>query len=88
MTEITLHICWHMCRMFAGCNAAIVTTGTAASNFIVIHTRHGRPQRRAMARLTLGAGLDMRTVFASGGDAIVAGSTATGYGRMVNYCHR
>lgn len=37
VAEITLHIRLHVGGMFAGCNATIVTTGAAASNFIVIY---------------------------------------------------
>ena len=54
----------------------------------MINPYHRRPRRRAMAILTQVVGLDMLTVFAGSGRAIVATRATAGHGGMIKYRRR
>ena len=72
-----------MTAVFAGGDTAVVTTYTGPLHMRVVHTGGGSPGRCCMATLAHLGGLDMPSMLACGGCAVVAARTIVGYAGMV-----
>ena len=72
-----------VCRVFAGCNYAIMTGATGADDLGMVDAKYGREYVGVMAILANVAGLNVRKVLANGVHAVMAVNAATGDIQMV-----
>jgi hypothetical protein len=87
MTGVAGLVSSNMGFVFASRNVAVMAAFTGAGHNRVIHTANPSPAESGMTKLTGITGVDMITVLALGGRAVMTGETATGYSAVVKPGH-
>ena len=90
VTEMAIPVSWQMCRMFTGCNDAVVANIAPAGNVGVVKTSIGCKQEktfRVVAIATLFFSGNMLGRFSDSRHAVVTGTAVTEHFKVVHICN-